>query len=291
MLTGLPDEVEVVVWDGLSDPPPGAEAIEFFVGRYDAERPPREVFERLTRLRVIQVVSAGVDPWVPVVPDGVALHSGRGIHTAATAELAIAGMLASLRDFPGYLRAQAQHEWKRIESEGLDGRRVLVVGAGDIGTRIAAAARLFDAEVTLVGRTARDGVRASTELPGLLVDHDVVVLAVPHTPDTHRLVDAKFLAALTDGAVIVNIARGAVIDTDALLVELRRGRLRAFLDVTDPEPLPADHPLWDAPNLILTPHIGGGTTGWRRRAYRLVTDQVLRYVRSEELVNRVAGGF
>lgn len=291
LLTDLPDGVEVLVWDGLTPPPPGAEAIEFFVGRYDAPPPAREVLERLERLRVVQVSSAGVGPWVAALPDGVTLHSGRGIHTASTAELAVLGMLACLRDLPGYLRAQGRHDWHRIDFDGLDGRRVLVIGAGDIGARIAAAVRLFDAEATLVGRTAREGVRAISDLPELLAVHDVVVLAVPHTPDTHHLVDAQFLAALPNGAVVVNIARGAVVDTDALMVELHRGRVRAFLDVTDPEPLPADHPLWDAPNLILTPHIGGGTSGWRARAYRLVSEQVGRYVRGEQLLNRVADGF
>jgi phosphoglycerate dehydrogenase-like enzyme len=104
-------------------------------------------------------------------------------------------------------------------------------------------------------------------------------------------VDAAFLAAMRDSAVLVNIARGAIVETDALLAELQAGRLRAFLDVTDPEPLPADHPLWAAPNLVLTPHIGGGTRGWEARAYRLVREQVLRFVAGEPLENLVENGY
>jgi phosphoglycerate dehydrogenase-like enzyme len=130
-----------------------------------------------------------------------------------------------------------------------------------------------------------------SEVPELLPEHDVVVVAVPHTPQTHGQVDAQFLAAMPDGALLVNIARGGIVDTDALLAELRAGRLRAFLDVTDPEPLPADHPLWDAPNVMITPHVGGGTRGWQRRAYRLVREQILRWVAGEELTNQVRAGY
>jgi phosphoglycerate dehydrogenase-like enzyme len=290
-VSGLPDRIEVLVWDGTGAPPEGAERIEFFVGRYNAPPPPASVFAALPALKVIQLVSAGVEPWLDVVPAGVQLCNGRGVHGASTAELAVAGMLTVLRDLPRFRAAQTEHRWDQAVTEGLAGRRVLVVGAGDIGARIAAAARVFDAETTLVARTARDGARAIADLPDLLPDHEVVAIAVPHTPATHRLVDAAFLAAMPDGGLLVNIARGGIVDTDALLAELSAGRLRAFLDVTDPEPPPPDHPLWDAPNLVLTPHVGGGTTGWEGRAYRLVRDQVLRFDAGEPLTNVVTDGY
>lgn len=288
---GAADGVEFLVWDGTGGPPAGADRIELFVGRYSAAPPPAEVFARLPALRVIQLVSAGVEPWLAVAPDGVLLCNGRGVHGGSTAELAVAGMLALLRELPRFREAQREHEWRPIYTRGLTGRRVLVLGAGDIGRRVAAVAHAFDAEVTLVARTPRDDVRALDELPRLLPVHDVVVIAVPHTPQTHRLVDARFLAALPDGALVVNIARGAILDTDALLAELQTGRMHAFLDVTDPEPLPADHPLWDAPNLLLTPHVGGGTRGWEERAYTLVRDQVIRYRDGEPLENQVTAGY
>ncbi|MDT4938885.1 MAG: hypothetical protein QOG80_2556, partial [Pseudonocardiales bacterium] len=173
----------------------------------------------------------------------------------------------------------------------LDAARVLVLGAGDIGRRVAAALEVFDAEVTLVARRARDDIRSLDDVPGLLHTQDAVVIAVPLTPATRHLVDAAFLAALPDGAAVVNVARGAVVDTAALLDELHRGRLRAFLDVTDPEPLPTDHPLWDAPNLLLTPHVGGGTTGWEQRAYRLAAEQLRRFLDHEPLRNVVDAGY
>jgi phosphoglycerate dehydrogenase-like enzyme len=288
----LPDSVDVIVWDGYGDPPSGADGIEFFVGRYDVPPPPAQALAALPQLKVIQLLSAGVEPWLPVLPDGVPLHNGRGIHGASTAELAIAGMLALLRELPRFEQAQRDHEWApRGLTDGLDGARVLVLGAGDIGARVADVARTLDAEVTTVARTARPGVRTLAELPELLPAHTVVVVAVPHTPETERLVDAEFLAAMPDDAVLVNIARGAIVDSDALLAELTKRRLRAFLDVTDPEPPPSDHPLWDAPNLLLTPHVGGGTRGWERRGYRLVRAQIERYLAGEPLVNAVEHGY
>jgi len=290
-LGDAPPDVEFVVWDGYGDPPPGAERIEVFVGRYDVPPPPAAALAGLPRLRVVQLLSAGVEPWLPVVPAGVLLCNGRGVHGASTAELAVAGLLALLRDLPGYEARRQAHDWRPTRTPGVTGRRVLVLGAGDIGRRAAAALAAFDAEVTLVARTAREGVRAMTDVPALLPEQDAVVLALPNTAETRGLVDAGFLGALPDGAVLVNVARGAIVDTDALLAELQQERLFAFLDVTDPEPLPADHPLWDAPNLLLTPHVGGGTRGWERRAYALVREQLARYVAGEELANRVDAGY
>jgi phosphoglycerate dehydrogenase-like enzyme len=286
-----PDGIELIIWDGTGAPPDGAERIEFFVGRYDAPPPPAESLAALPALKVIQLVSAGVERWLDVVPPGVALYNGRGVHGGSTAELAVAGMLAVLRELPRFEEARKAHRWDQAVTDGLTGRRLLVLGAGDIGARIAAAARAFDADITMVARSARPGVRTLDELPALLPEHDVVALALPHTPETHRLVDADFLAAMPDGALLVNIARGGIVDTDALLAELTGGRLRAFLDVTDPEPLPVDHPLWDAPNLLLTPHVGGGTRGWERRAYQLVREQLLRFAKDEPLANQVEHGY
>ena len=287
----LPSDVESLVWDGTGTAPDGAERIQFFVGRYDAPPPPGEVLRALPALQVIQLVSAGVEPWLSLVPDGVLLCNGRGVHGASTAELAVAGMLAVLRRLPEFLALQRAEDWTPLDADGLTGRRLLVIGAGDIGQRIAAVARVFDASATLVARSGRDGVHPLDDLAGLVPNHDVVALAVPHTPDTHHLVDAKFLAAMPDGALLVNIARGGIVDTDALVPELTSRRLHAFLDVTDPEPLPPGHPLWSAPNLVLTPHVGGGTVGWQRRAYLLVREQVLRFHSGRPLRNQVQHGY
>jgi phosphoglycerate dehydrogenase-like enzyme len=287
----LPDGVEVLVWDAAGEPPLGIENVEFFVGRYDGIPASADALARMPHMQVLQLASAGVDAWLPVVPTGVILCNGRGVHGASTAELAVAGMLAVLRQVPHFVGAQGRHEWQWRQADGLTGKRVLIIGAGDIGQRIADAIRPFDAVPTLVARTARDGVLAIDAIDEQLRHHDVVVIAVPHTPQTHHLVDAAFLAEMPDGAVLVNIARGGIVDTDALVAEVTRGRLRAYLDVTDPEPLPTGHPLWNAPNVFITPHVGGGTAGWQQRAYTLVREQIERYVRGEPLVNVVTKGY
>jgi phosphoglycerate dehydrogenase-like enzyme len=245
------------------------------------------VLAELPRLRVIQLLSAGVDRWLPLVPDGVTLCNGRGVHGGSTAELAVAGILSLVRRLPHFQAEQAAARWSQEATDDIDGKRLLVLGAGDIGRRVAAALEVFGATTTYVGRTARDGVHGIDELPELLPDADVVVLAIPLTDATQHLVDAAFLAALPDGAIVANIARGGILDTDALLAELTTGRVQAFLDVTDPEPLPSEHPLWHAANVVITPHVGGGTHGWQRRGYELVRQQIAHYVAGEPLHNVV----
>ncbi len=284
----LPDGIDVVIWKGTGAPVPGIEGVEVLVPGYMGPPVSSESLEVFTSLRMIQLVSAGVDSWLKRVPVGVILCNGRGVHGGSTAELAVGGIVSSLREFPRLRDAQRAHRWERHgNTAGLDGTRVLVLGAGDIGSRIAASVAPLGAQVTLVARHPREGVRGLTELAALLPEHQVVVIAVPYTTQTHQLVDAAFLSSMPDGALLVNIARGAIVDTDALLAELTSQRLHAFLDVTEPEPLPADHPLWSAPNLQLTPHVGGGTVGWQQRAYRLVREQLIRFHRGEPLHNVV----
>jgi phosphoglycerate dehydrogenase-like enzyme len=281
-------DAEVLLWDGTGDPPPGVERVEFLVARYMARGPlAPEVLARLSRLKVIQLVSAGFENWKPVVPDGVVLCNGRGVHGASTAELAVGGLIALLRQLPRFLDQQRAGTWEPHQVDGLDGRRVLVLGVGDIGARVASAVRAFGAECTVVGHSAREGVLTLADVPALLPEQQAVVVALPLTDRTRHLLDAEFLARLPDGAAVVNVARGPIVDTDALLAELAARRLHAFLDVTDPEPLPDGHPLWSAPNLLITPHVGGGTFGWTTRANRLVHDQVARYLAGQPLLNVV----
>lgn len=279
-----------MVWDGSGPPPAGAD-IDFLVARYDLNAMTAEALAQLPALQVIQLLSAGVEAWLDLVPDGVVLCNARGVHGGSTAELAVAGILSVLRQLPHFVQTQVTHEWARTDTDGLDGKRVLILGAGDIGRRVAAAVEVFDATVTFVARHVRDGVHGLAELPNLLPRHDIVVIATPHTPETHHLVDAAFLSAMPDGALLVNIARGGIVDTDSLVAELTARRLHAFLDVTEPEPLPAEHPLWDAPNLVLTPHVGGGTYGWQRRAYRLAREQAIRFHQGQPLENIVGDGY
>lgn len=261
----------------------------FFVPPYMQPTDLARIFAALPALEVVQTLTAGYDDVLSLLPAGVTLCNARGVHDASTAELAVGLMLASLRGLPDFVRAQQEGQWLEGRRPSLADRRVVVVGAGSVGQAIAARLAPFETDVALVGRTARAGVHGGDELPQLLPDADVVVLAVPLTPQTEGMVDAAFLAKLRDGALLVNVARGKVVDTGALLAELTRGRITAALDVTDPEPLPSDHPLWRAPGTLISPHVGGDTTAFLPRARRMLQEQVTRYSRGEPLANVVAG--
>jgi phosphoglycerate dehydrogenase-like enzyme len=286
----LPGEVTVVTWNGHGSPP---EDVEFWVPPYMFNEAARRdaALASMPALRVIQLTTAGAEVWAGHAPPGVLLCDGRGVHGGATAEWVLTAILSVLREFPRFVRGQDAHRWDPVTTDELAGKRVLVVGAGDLGENVAARLHAFDASPTLVARRSRDGVHGVAGLAALLPSADIVVLVVPLTAGTRGLVGADFLAAMADGALLVNGARGPVVVTDALVAELASGRLRAALDVTDPEPLPAGHPLWTAPNLLLTPHVGGNVTGFPRRAYRLVREQILRYAAGEPLANAVTDGY
>lgn len=288
----LPEGAEVLRWDGVGRAPERGTDITFWVPPFLWSPEGLDgVLAALPRLEVIQLTTAGYEQYADRVPAGAVLCNGRGIHGGSTAEWALAAMLASLRRIPEFARAQDARSWDHDRaSDELAGHRVLIVGAGDLGSNTARRVRAFDAEPVLVARTAREGVHGMQDLPDLLPDADVVVIVVPLTEDTAGLVDAAFLRRMRDGALLVNAARGPIVDTDALLAELTTGRLHAALDVTDPEPLPGDHPLWSAPNLLITPHVGGSVPGYPVRAASLVAAQLRRYAAGEELANIVVSG-
>ncbi|MEU1837276.1 2-hydroxyacid dehydrogenase [Micromonospora chersina] len=296
LLGELPPDVTVEL---LTDParlPSSPSGVRFWVPPFLAGPDAGALLAELPDLAVVQLLSAGADTWVGRVPGGVTLCDARGVHDSATAEWVVAAILSALRGFGPLARAQGRREWAYDEvapTDELAGKRVLIVGAGSIGAAVRARLAPFEVSFTLVARTPRpaEEVHGVDELPALLPEADVVVLLVPLTEQTRGLVDEKFLAAMPDGALLVNAARGPVARTSALVAELASGRLRAALDVTDPEPLPADHPLWDLPNVLLTPHVAGSVRGLLPRAYRLVGEQVRRFAVGEPLVNRVVDGY
>ena len=271
-------------------PPAGDAALaQVWVPRNVGAVVPDGFLPALPRLRLVQLLTAGAERFVGRLPEGVVLCNARGAHTPSTAEWAVAATLAAQRGIPFFVREQAAGRWSSETFSSLVGARVLVVGAGDIGTAIGRMLAGFDVELTYVARTARGGARSTAELPELLPHADVVILIVPVTAETTGMVDATFLAAMKDGALLVNAARGVVVDTEALLAELTTGRLRAALDVTEPEPLPEGHPLWSAPGLLLTPHVGGAVPETNARAAAAVTEQLARVLAGEPLVNVVDG--
>jgi phosphoglycerate dehydrogenase-like enzyme len=196
-------------------------------------------------------------------------------------------MLAALRQLPAFAADQSRRAWSHVRTESLDGKRVLLVGYGPIGAAIERRLLPFGATVTRVSRTPRDGVSGLPELPALAAAADIMVVCIALHPATRGLVGAQTLAALPDGALVVNVARGPIVAADALTSELTSGRLRAALDVTDPEPLPADRPEWGLPNVLITPHIGGDTTAFAARAPVFVADQAARHLAGRPLHNVV----
>ncbi|GAA1006265.1 dehydrogenase [Acrocarpospora pleiomorpha] len=285
----LPD-IEFSVYDGTTEPP-GVEDVDVWVPTLIPVPDIPELLSRMKRLRLIQTVTAGVEPYRPYVPDGAVLCNARGAHDAGTAEWAIGAMIAVLRDFPGFTADQQQGRWRYRHTGVLADSTVLIVGYGSIGEALERRLAGFEVNVIRVARSARDGVHPESDLPELLPHADVVVLLVPATQATTGFVDAAFLARMKDGALLVNAARGAVVDTMALVAELNSGRLRAAVDVTDPEPLPPGHPLWTAPGLFLTPHVAGSTPASTRRAIDLVRAQLLRFRAGESLQNVISGTY
>ncbi|MFB8178858.1 2-hydroxyacid dehydrogenase [Streptomyces sp. NPDC055966] len=297
-IEGLPAGPRYLFWDGGADGEqefPGDPAdCAVYVVPYMKPLPVRvRPLAQLTRVRLIQTLTAGVDDITgrlgSIVP-GVTLCNARGVHETSTAELALTLTLASLRGVPGFVRAQQQERWEGGFRPALADKNVLIVGYGAIGEAIED--RLTPFEVARVARIARSGrttarglVHPIADVLSLLPDADVVIVSTPLTPATHRLVDAEFLARMKDGALLVNVARGSVVDTEALLAELKSGRITAALDVTDPEPLPPGHPLWQAPGVLISPHVGGPSSAFRPRAERLLVDQLTRFVNREPLRN------
>ncbi|MEV6724352.1 2-hydroxyacid dehydrogenase [Streptomyces xanthochromogenes] len=293
---GLPDSFAYRVWDGGPDFPADPADCVFYVVPY---MKPSETSVRplaaMTGVQVVQTLTAGIDhvqPGVGLLPPGVRLCNARGVHEASTAELTVALVLASLRGIPGFVRGQERQEWRSGFYPALADKSVLIVGYGSIGAAVEDRLAPFEcARVARVARssraTERGAVHALAELPALLPEADVVIVSTPLTEQTKGLVDGEFLARLKDGALLVNVARGPVVDTKALLAELESGRIHAALDVTDPEPLPAGHPLWHAPNVLISPHVGGSSSAFLPRAKRLLVAQLTRFAAQEPLDNVV----
>ena len=281
-------ELTAIPYDPTS-PVPSQEAREAEAIITQTEHAPQilQLLQELPRLKLVQTLSAGIDAWDGKVPKGVQISNARGAHGQATSELVITMLLTHYREIREFVEDQGLRDWATRVTDSLHGKRVLVLGAGDLATHVQAMLAPFGATATLVGRTARDGVVALSSVAKLLPDHDAVVAVLPLTLETHHVIDAAFLAALPDGAIVINAGRGGLVDTGALVTELQSGRLRAGLDVTDPEPLPEDHPLWTAPGLILTPHVGGDTLGNEERSAEIAAAQLAEFARSGTPANLV----
>jgi phosphoglycerate dehydrogenase-like enzyme len=305
LLAHFPHEAEIV---RIPNRPDKSVDVDFWIPpfrREDAEA----VFPHLRGVKVVQSMMAGVDWLLPWLPKSVLLCDGRGIHDISTSEWVVTAILASMKRFPLYRDLQRQEQWRgnaatadpflnrdgahvrqyKVLNEDLEGKTVLIVGYGSIGAAIEARLTPFGVKFLRIARSARTAseVHAIADLHRLLPQAEVVVLIVPLTAETKGVMGVVELGLMQPGALLVNAARGPVVQTDALLEALQQHKLRAALDVTDPEPLPAGHPLWSAPNCMITPHIGGSTPEFIHRAFRFGAEQVRRFMAGEELENVV----
>jgi phosphoglycerate dehydrogenase-like enzyme len=305
LLTSFPSDVEIVRIP--RGPGPKLE-IDFWILPF-ARKDAAETFEKLHGVKVIQSLMAGVDWILPWLPQGVTLCDGRGVHDISTSEWVLAAILASVKRLPLYCRLQEKGEWAgqaavtdgflneggpqtglyRILGDDLSGRTVLIVGYGSIGAAIEARLRPFGVNVLRVARTPKSSPEVSpvSDLDHLLPQADIVVLIVPLTDQTRGLIGHKQIALMKERALLVNAARGPVVDTDALLQGLQSAHIQAVLDVTDPEPLPAGHPLWSAPHCMITPHVAGSTPQFIYRGFRFAAEQIRRYQSGQPLENIV----
>jgi phosphoglycerate dehydrogenase-like enzyme len=285
--------------------------IEFWIAPI-SPRNAVQALPHLEGLRVVQSLFAGVDWLLEVLPPDLILCDAQGLHNIPTAEWTVAAILAALKHFSFYFDVQRTGDWRRRKEaderyrslypdtaesapltlqEELYGKRVVIVGYGSIGRSIEERLTPFGVEIVRVARRARDGVERISRLLDLLPAADVVVMIVPLTPETTGMIGERELAAMKQGALLVNAARGPVVKTDALLAALESGRIRAVVDVTDPEPLPEGHPLWKAPNLFITPHVAATTPMFLPRAIEFVAGQLDRYLKGEPLKNVVTGHY
>jgi phosphoglycerate dehydrogenase-like enzyme len=252
-----------------------------------------EAIPRLEGLKVVQTMSAGVDTIVDRLPEGVTLCDASGVHDVGVAEWVLMAILASNRRLSELMAAQRAATWQHDEARGdeLQGSKALILGYGSIGRAVEDRLRPFGVEVVRVARHEREGVHPLADLPALLPSADIVVVLVPLTPATRELVGIEFVSLLKPGALLVNASRGAVVNTPALMAALADGKIRAALDVTDPEPLPEGHPLWSMANVLITPHVAGDVNGEEDRAWALVAEQVARLAHGEPLRNVVVDGY
>lgn len=284
----LPQEINHLSTDGIEPAASELDSIEFFVPRYMGGPQAIAMISQMKNLKVIQSPNAGVDDVLKIRPEGVILCNAAGVHDASTAELAVALAITSRRGFAAFSRDQIAERWGHERMSSLTDSNVAIVGYGNIGKTIAAMLSNFEVRVTPFTRSGSDGSLTFDHFDRLLPTFDVIILIVPLTEQTYHLMNAERLAAMKDGAALINVARGPVVDTNALIAQLNSGRITAGLDVTDPEPLPHGHPLWSARNLIITPHVGGDSQAFIPRGRKLVEEQLARYASGAPLLHIVA---
>jgi phosphoglycerate dehydrogenase-like enzyme len=264
--------------------------VTFYVPAYMGGRAALELTKQMPKLKYLQMPNAGYDDAMEFVRPGMTLCNGRSIHDDSTAELAVGLTIASLRGFAEFLRNQDKGKWVHTREKSINDRKIGVIGFGSIGSTVARMLAGFSVEIMPFTQSGRDNTTPITDLDKYLPSLDVVILILPLTKESKHLFDARRLALMKDGALLVNVARGPIVDTDALVKELNSGRITAALDVTDPEPLPEGHALWSAKGVLISPHVGGNTTAFEPRARRLIKSQLELLAAGKPLNNIIVAG-
>lgn len=266
------------------------ETVTFYVPTYMTGKVGLDPVLRMPALQYLQMPNAGYDDALAYRREGLTICNAKGVHDVSTSEMALALALTSLRGIDDFVRAQPTGTWLQGPRPSLAYKRVGLIGYGSIGQTIARMLEPFRVDLVPFSKSGRDGSHTMDQLDALLPTFDVVIIIVPATPETTKMFDQRRLSLLKDGALLINVARGVIVDTDALLAELQSGRIRAGIDVVDPEPLPSDHPLWHAPGLVISPHVGGNSSAFEPGMRALLKTQFERLAQGLEPLHIVAQG-
>lgn len=264
--------------------------IDFYVPLYMGGAKALSYAAQMPNLKTLQMLNAGYDDALTYLRPGLTLCNARGVHDASTAELAVGLAIAGRRGFPDFMRDQIAGTWNHHRTGALSDSKIGIIGYGSIGKKIAQNLSGFEVSITAFTQSGKDGSLTIDQLDAYLPNLDIVILILPLSDSSRHLFNAQRLAAMKDGALLINVARGPVVDTEALVSELNSGRIYAALDVTDPEPLPAGHPLWSAKNLLLVPHVGGNSTAFEPRGRALIESQLKLLATGQPLEHVVAQG-
>jgi len=285
----IPNGMNHLPTDGFIPAESQLEDIEFYAPSYMGGIKTFEVIAKMKNLKTVHYSQAGYEDILPHIPSHVILCNASGLHDVSTSELAVGLTIASRRGFAEFMDNQKNGIWQRRRKPALADSHVGIIGYGNIGKRIASLLEMFETKVTAFSRSGADGAVKISEFDNYLPDLDVIILILPLTKESKNFINADRIKKMKDGATLINLARGAIVDTDALVAELNTGRITAGLDVTDPEPLPKGHPLWSAPNLIITPHVGGDSAAFDPRARKMVQEQLTRLAEKKPLLNQITG--
>lgn len=262
-------------------------SITFYVPPYMSGREGLLPSQKMGKLKTLQLLMAGYEDALEFAKPGIQLCNAKGVHDASTAELAVGLAIAVRRGFQDFLRAQDREEWIHKRYSSLNDSNIAIIGFGSIGQTLAKYLEVYEVSITGYSRSGGNGAKKIPEFDSDISNFDVIFLILPLNTESHHYFNTTRLSKMKDGALLINVARGPVIDTDALVKELYSKRIFAGLDVTDPDPLPKGHPLWSAPNCIIAPHVGGDSTAFESRGKKLVEQQLSNVANGQPLMNRV----